>query len=70
MNIFKGIAEDVDIEDWFNKEIWPYESKMKEVDVYYGALLAIVEMIENGVTAFADHYFYAEKFVMQFWKQG
>lgn len=61
MNIFKGIAEDVDIEDWFNKEIWPYESKMKEVDVYYGALLAIVEMIENGVTAFADHYFYAEK---------
>lgn len=61
MNIFKGIAEDVDIYDWFNVEIWPYESKITPEDVYYGTLLAIVEMIENGVTAFADHYFYAEK---------
>lgn len=61
MNIFKGIAEDVDIYDWFNKEIWPYESKITSDDVYYGALLAIIEMIENGVTAFADHYFYAER---------
>lgn len=61
MNIFKGIAEDVHIDDWFNREIWPYESKMSEEDTYYGALLAIEEMIDNGVTAFADHYFNAGK---------
>ncbi|MDF2672120.1 MAG: hypothetical protein K0R09_385 [Clostridiales bacterium] len=61
MNIFKGIAEDVSIEDWFNRKIWPYESKMTEEDTYYGALLAIVEMIDNGVTAFADHYFNADR---------
>lgn len=61
MNIFKGIAEDVSIDDWFNREIWPYESKMTEEDTYYGALLAIVEMIDNGVTSFAEHYFNADK---------
>ncbi len=61
MNVFKGIAEDVDIDSWFNKEIWPYESKLTEDDAYYGSLLAILEMLDNGVTAFADHYFYAEK---------
>lgn len=61
MNVFKGIAEDVDIDSWFNKEIWPYESKLTEDDVYYGSLLAILEMLDNGVTAFADHYFYADK---------
>lgn len=61
MNIFKGIAEDVHIDDWFSKEIWPYESKMKPNDVYIGALAAIIEMIDNGVTAFADHYMFADK---------
>lgn len=57
MNIFKGIAEDVTIDDWFNKEIFPYESKLTETDVYYGVKLAILEMLNNGVTIFADHYF-------------
>lgn len=60
MSIFKGIAEDVTIDDWFNKEIFPYESKLTEKDVYNGVKLAIAEMINNGVTAFADHYFYEE----------
>ena len=57
MNIFKGIAEDVNIDDWFNKELWPYESKMQDEDIYWGAKLACREMINNGITAFADHYF-------------
>lgn len=61
MNLLKGIAEDVNIDDWFNKEIFPFESKITEEDVYYGALLSICEMIDNGITAFADHYFYSEK---------
>jgi 5-methylthioadenosine/S-adenosylhomocysteine deaminase len=30
-------------------------------DVEAGALLAIAEMLDNGVTAFADHYFSAER---------
>lgn len=57
MNIFKGIAEDVHIDDWFNREIWPYESKMSEEDIYWGTKLACAEMLNNGITAFADHYF-------------
>ena len=57
MNIFRGIAEDVNIDDWFNRELWPFESKMTEQDIYWGAKLACAEMAQNGVTAFADHYF-------------
>ncbi|MFA9422370.1 MAG: amidohydrolase family protein [Sedimentibacter sp.] len=60
MNILKGIAEDVSINEWFNEKIFPYESKLQSQDVYWGAVLASVEMINNGVTAFADHYFSQE----------
>lgn len=57
MNIFRGIAEDVSADAWFNEMIWPYESRMTDEDVYLGTKLAIAEMVNHGVTAFADHYF-------------
>lgn len=60
MNIFRGIAEDVTPDDWFNREIWPYESKMDCEDVRAGARLAAAEMLDCGVTGFADHYFMAD----------
>ena len=61
MSIFRGIAEDVSPDDWFNREIWPYESKMEGGDTEAGARLAAAEMLDCGVTAFADHYFMADR---------
>jgi 5-methylthioadenosine/S-adenosylhomocysteine deaminase len=60
MSIMKGIAEDISIDRWFNEKIFPYESKLEADDVYWGAMLASLEMIDCGVTAFADHYFNQE----------
>lgn len=57
MNILKGIAEDISIDAWFNEKIFPYESKLTNEDIYWGTMIASAEMINNGVTAFADHYF-------------
>lgn len=60
MNIFKGIAEDVSADAWFNENIFPYESRLTTDDVYVGTKLGIAEMLNAGVTAFADHYFEEE----------
>jgi len=61
MTIFRGIAEDVNIEDWFNVKIWPYESRLKPRDVRMGSMLAIYEMLDSGVTGFFDHYFFSQE---------
>ncbi len=61
MHILRGVAEDVNVNDWFNREIWPYESKIQEEDIYWGAKLCCAEMLDHGVTAFADHYFHGEQ---------
>jgi 5-methylthioadenosine/S-adenosylhomocysteine deaminase len=61
MVIFRGLAEDVSIERWFNEYMWPLESNLTEEDVYWGMLLALVEMIESGVTTVADHYFFMDR---------
>ena len=61
MVIFRGLAEDVSLEHWFNDFIWPLESNLQEQDVYWGMLLGLVEMIEAGVTCVADHYFHMDQ---------
>jgi 5-methylthioadenosine/S-adenosylhomocysteine deaminase len=61
MVIFRGLAEDVSLERWFNEFMWPLESNLTEDDVYWGMLLGLVEMIEGGVTTVADHYFYMDR---------
>ncbi len=60
MVLFRGLAEDVSIESWFNDYIWPLESNEEPEDIYWGTLLAIAEMIQSGITTFADHYFFAD----------
>ncbi|HLM46568.1 MAG TPA: amidohydrolase [Myxococcaceae bacterium] len=61
MVLFRGLAEDVPIERWFNEFIWPLESNLTEADVYWGAMLGLIEMIEGGVTTVADHYFHMDQ---------
>lgn len=61
MVLFRGLAEDVSIARWFNDFIWPLESNLTEEDVYWGAQLALAEMIESGVTTVADHYFHMDQ---------
>jgi 5-methylthioadenosine/S-adenosylhomocysteine deaminase len=61
MVIFRGLAEDVNIDRWFNDFMWPLESNLQAEDVYWGMMLGLAEMIEAGVTAVADHYFYMDE---------
>jgi len=61
MGIFRGLAEDVSLERWFNEFMWPLESNLTETDVYWGMLLGVAEMIEGGVTTVADHYFFMDQ---------
>jgi 5-methylthioadenosine/S-adenosylhomocysteine deaminase len=58
MVIFRGLAEDVDVDRWFNEYMWPLESNLQPDDVYWGMQLGLAEMIEGGVTTVNDHYFH------------
>jgi 5-methylthioadenosine/S-adenosylhomocysteine deaminase len=60
MILFRGLAEDLPLKDWLEKEIWPKESKLTEDDVYWGTKLAILEMIKSGTTTFNEMYWFEE----------
>jgi len=57
MTLLRGFAGDKVLEDWLFNCILPMEQRLKPEDVYWGAMLAIIEMIKSGTTCFADMYF-------------
>ncbi|MTI79857.1 MAG: amidohydrolase [Firmicutes bacterium] len=56
MTLLRGYADDLPLMEWLNDKIWPIEGKMQPEDIYYGSLLACLEMIKSGTTTFADMY--------------
>ena len=56
MTLLRSYADDMVLMDWLNQKIWPVEAKMNADDIYWGAMLAALEMIRTGTTAFADMY--------------
>ena len=56
MTLLRSYADDMVLMDWLHDKIWPTEAKMKADDIYWGAMLAVAEMIRSGTTAFADMY--------------
>ena len=56
MTLLRSYADDMSLMPWLNDKIWPVEAKMKREDIYWGAMLAAIEMIKSGTTAFADMY--------------
>jgi 5-methylthioadenosine/S-adenosylhomocysteine deaminase len=61
MVMMRGAAEDLSIEDWFNRRVWPMEVNLTPERVRVGARLACAEMLLAGVTTFVDHYFHADQ---------
>jgi 5-methylthioadenosine/S-adenosylhomocysteine deaminase len=63
MTLLRGYADDKPLERWLREDVWPVEAELTPEDVRAGTDLALVEMIRNGVTAFADMYFEMDRVV-------
>jgi 5-methylthioadenosine/S-adenosylhomocysteine deaminase len=61
MTLLRGYADDLPLMEWLITKIWPLEAKLSPEDVYWGTMLAIVEMIKSGTTTFADMYFFMDE---------
>ena len=60
MTLLRSYADDMALMDWLENKIWPIEAKMDANDIYWGAMLGIVEMLKGGTTCFADMYCFME----------
>ena len=58
MSLLRGYADDLPLQEWLEKWIWPIEKHMTAHDVYIGALLTAIESIMGGTTTVNTMYHY------------
>jgi 5-methylthioadenosine/S-adenosylhomocysteine deaminase len=61
MSLFRGMADDLPLETWLTRHIWPAEARWVTADfVRDGAELALLEMLQGGTTTLGDMYFFPD----------
>jgi 5-methylthioadenosine/S-adenosylhomocysteine deaminase len=61
MTLLRGLHDDVTLDDWLRKYIFPAEAKNVTEDfVRWGTRLAAAEQIRSGITTFADMYYFED----------
>lgn len=61
MTLMRGYAEDMPLDSWLIKKIWPAEKRWVSAEmVRDGTRHAVAEMLKNGVTCFSDQYFFPD----------
>ncbi|MEM3640853.1 MAG: amidohydrolase, partial [Candidatus Bathyarchaeia archaeon] len=58
MSLLRGYADDLPLQEWLERWIWPIEKHMTAHDIYVGALLTAVESIMSGTTTVNTMYHY------------
>ncbi len=57
MSLFRNYGNDVDLQTWLEKYIFPKEALLTREDVMKGSALNILEMLLTGTTTFVDMYY-------------
>ena len=61
MSLFRGIADDLNLQDWLTKFIFPAEAKNVNAEfVRWGTRLGCLEMLLSGTTTFTDMYYFED----------
>ncbi|KEO84317.1 amidohydrolase [Tumebacillus flagellatus] len=61
MTLLRGYADDLPLQQWLEERCWPIEAKMTDEDIYWGAQLAILEMLKGGTTTFTDMFYFMDR---------
>jgi 5-methylthioadenosine/S-adenosylhomocysteine deaminase len=61
MTLFRGLADDLDLNEWLTRYIFPAEAKnVTEEFVRAGTRLGLAEMIRGGTTTYCDMYYFED----------
>src|SRR5438270_1772953 len=62
MSLLRGIADDLKLQEWLEKYIFPAEAKNVTPDfVLWGTRLACLEMMLSGTTTYVDMYYFEDR---------
>lgn len=60
MTLMRGYGENMSLQDWLTKRIFPFEDKLNGEAVYAGMLLGIAESLRFGIVSTTDMYYFCD----------
>lgn len=63
MTLMRGYGENMSLQDWLNKRIFPFEANLDGEAVYWGTLLAMAESIRYGIVSTTDMYYFCDDMI-------
>jgi 5-methylthioadenosine/S-adenosylhomocysteine deaminase len=70
MTLMRGYGENMTLQDWLNKRIFPFEAHLTGDDVYYATLLGIAESLRFGIVSTTDMYYLCDRMAEAFLESG
>ncbi|QWT54765.1 amidohydrolase [Christensenella sp. MSJ-20] len=58
MTLLRGYGENMTLDDWLHKRIFPFEAKMTGEDIYWSTLLGLAELMRFGTVSASDMYYH------------
>ena len=66
MTFLRSNADDMKLQDWLTKQVFPYEARLTADDIYYCTCLAALEYLTSGITSVCEMYFYEDEIARAF----
>ena len=60
MTFLRSYADDLPLQDWLTKQVFPKEALLTADDIYWLSILGIMEYLTSGITSNFDMYFFPE----------
>ena len=60
MCLMRGYGENIALQDWLEKKIFPFEAKLYNKAVYWGTLLTMAESMRFGIVSTSDMYYFLD----------
>lgn len=60
MTFLRSYADDLPLQDWLNKQVFPKEGQLTGDDVYWLNILGIMEYLTSGITSNFDMYMFSK----------
>ena len=58
MALLRGYAENMKLQDWLFKRVFPFEAKLTGNSVYWGTILCMAESLRFGIVSTSDMYYF------------
>lgn len=63
MSIIRGYGENLSLNDWLEKKIYPFEDQFTHDAVYWSTLLSMAESLKYGIVSSSDMYFWIDDMI-------